>query len=71
MGCPLCTPWGLILVISGMAAVVLSSFLPFLIYIGIGLVVAAYIVPFLITRPKDEEQNQNCGPYCEQNVNNK
>ena len=50
MGCPLCTRWGLILVISGLSAMFLSNLYPFLMYVSIGLIVAAYIVPSILPR---------------------
>ena len=50
MGCPLCTRWGMILVISGLGALFLSNLYPFLMYISIGLIISAYIVPSLLPR---------------------
>ena len=50
MGCPLCTRWGMILVISGLGTLFLSNLYPFLMYISIGLIISAYVVPALLPR---------------------
>lgn len=50
MGCPLCTPYGLVLIFIGFAIIFLSSFYSLLMYIGIAVIISAYILPIVINR---------------------
>ncbi|MCK5562014.1 MAG: hypothetical protein KAJ51_15550 [Thermoplasmata archaeon] len=50
MSCPLCTPYGLVLIFIGFAIIFLSTFYSFLMYIGIAVIISAYILPIIINR---------------------
>jgi hypothetical protein len=50
MQCPMCNPYGLLLILIGFTVILLSAFYNLLMYIGLVILVSAYIVPSIISR---------------------
>jgi hypothetical protein len=62
IGCPFCSKTGIIMVITGLALIVMSAIteLPWLAIIGLASLIAAYIVPNLVSRQNCH--GQSCSP---------
>jgi len=52
----------MILLLLGITAILLANFFHFLIYVGLGLITAAYIIPLLVKGK--EKEKETCGLFC-------
>jgi len=50
MQCPICSSYGLLLIIVGFTVIFLSTFYSILVYPGLGIIISAYFVPSLLTK---------------------
>ncbi len=62
MGCPLCTRWGMIFFISGIVLIIVGLYIKYIYYLGLLLIVSAYVVPFILSRYTD--RGSRCASSC-------
>ncbi len=71
MGCPLCTREGSVLILSAFAILIISVWVQWLLPVGVILVVAAYVVPFVIAyrnRNRGDVGSECTGVLCRSKV---